>query len=172
MRAKSLEIWAKFLKIRAKMAPNGVWFREMTPKRLQKNIWRPFFGGHTKRSSWSLKEEICSQKSHKNFCRASWGKLGQKSLAPPKMCLLLHLCSVEPFSDKTYKHNDTSLTSRKFETFGHDTYSYTIHSTCNSLHLINKQPRSMHPEFTRHQSRHHALTRHWWETKNMLFLRI
>jgi len=37
-------------------------------QRLQKITWKPLFGSHAKkRSSWSLWEKICRQKSHKNF---------------------------------------------------------------------------------------------------------
>jgi len=61
-------------------------------QRLQRNTWRPFFGGRTKkRSSWSLWEK-CRQKLHKKTFRSSLGKFGQKSFAPPKICLLL--CTV------------------------------------------------------------------------------
>jgi len=70
---KSLKIWAKSLKIKAKMAPNIIikgdfaWLKKGT-QRLQKNLWRPFFGGHTqKRSSWSLWEKKCRRKLHIDF---------------------------------------------------------------------------------------------------------
>ena len=39
----------------------------------------------------SLCKKSCRQKLHKNV-RASLGKFGQKFLALPKICLLLHLC--------------------------------------------------------------------------------
>jgi len=58
------------------------------------NTWRPFYGGYTKKgSSWSLVfvEKFCSR-SLTTF-QASLGKFGQKSFAPPKICLLLlNLC--------------------------------------------------------------------------------
>ena len=51
---------------------------------MQKNTWRPFFGGHTKiRSSWSLWEKICRQKSNKNFS-AKFGEIRAKILRTPK----------------------------------------------------------------------------------------
>jgi len=59
-------------------------------RKAQKCI-RPFFGGHTNnKSSCSLWEKICGQKEDKNFS-GKFGEFGQKSFAPPKLCLLLHL---------------------------------------------------------------------------------
>ena len=58
---------------------------------LQKNTWRLFVGGHTKKtSSWTLREKLCRQKTQKNFLR-KFGEFGKKSSAPSKICLLLHL---------------------------------------------------------------------------------
>jgi len=45
-------------------------------QRFYKNKWRPFFGSHTKKRSENV----------------AWQLFGQKSFAPPKICLLLHLC--------------------------------------------------------------------------------
>jgi len=50
---------------------------------LQKSRWRPFFGGH----STKMVGKSCT-----TTFWASLGKFGQKSFAPPKICLLLHLC--------------------------------------------------------------------------------
>jgi len=50
---------------------------------LQKNKWRQFFGGHTTKTVG----KSCTT----TFC-ASLRKFGLKSFAPPKICLLLHLC--------------------------------------------------------------------------------
>jgi len=49
------------------------------PQHLQKNTWRPFVVT-PKKSSWSLWEKNCRQKSHKTF-RTSLEKFGQKSFA-------------------------------------------------------------------------------------------
>ena len=58
-------------------------------RRLQKNKWRRFLAvTPKKRSSWSFWEKICRQMSQNNFL----GKFGQKFFAPPKICVLLHLC--------------------------------------------------------------------------------
>jgi len=68
------------MKIRAKMAPN-----------VCRKTHEDLFGGHTKKmSSWSMWEKIYRQSRTKTF-RASLGKFGQKSFAPPKIFLLLHL---------------------------------------------------------------------------------
>jgi len=56
------KILAKSLKIQAKMAPN------VCIKTHENLFWR----SHQKKSSWSLWEKICRQKSHKNFS----GKFG------------------------------------------------------------------------------------------------
>ena len=51
---------------------------------LEKNTWRPFFGGHTnKRSLWSLWDKVCRQKSHKNFS-GKFGEIRAKILRTPK----------------------------------------------------------------------------------------
>jgi len=55
-----LKIWAKSLKIWAKMAPNLVWFHKM-----QKNTWRPFFIPRS-----SLKREVIPKKGLHDL----WGK--------------------------------------------------------------------------------------------------
>ena len=69
---KSLKIWANSLKIWSKMAPNMVWFNKMAPKM----TWRAFFWKSLFLESF----------------RTSLGEFGQKSFAPPKIRLLLHLC--------------------------------------------------------------------------------
>ena len=72
---KVVKIPENLSKIRKNVAPNVC----------RKNTWSPIFGYHTnKRSSWSFWEKICRQK---NFS----GKFWEKSFAPPKLCLLLHL---------------------------------------------------------------------------------
>ena len=54
--------------------------------------WRPLFGVHPKDGRY---EKIIAQKVTQIF-RASLGKFGQKSFAPPKICLLVHLCLWSP----------------------------------------------------------------------------
>jgi len=68
----SLKIWANSLKIWAKMAPNMLWFEKMVPKTTRRAVFLEFS------FFW-----VSS--------RASLGVFGQKSWAPPKICLLLHL---------------------------------------------------------------------------------
>ena len=60
--------------------------------------WRPTFAESHEDlfSSWSSQKKVCLRKcSHKKwpktFFGQGWGKFGQKSFAPPKICLLLHL---------------------------------------------------------------------------------
>jgi len=56
-----------------------------------------FFGANTKnRSSCSLWEKFVG-KMHAKTSRASWGKFGKRSFAPPKVSLFLHLCYRNPF---------------------------------------------------------------------------
>jgi len=104
---KSLKIWpksmnlnlfAKYQKIWAKMAPSVVWLRKIGAQRcLVLKNWRPMcadshetfwiFGNHPKRRClWSVWEETFAQS-------VAWKlrKFGQKSFAPPKICLFLHL---------------------------------------------------------------------------------
>ena len=69
-----------------KMAPNVFWLRKMAPKVCRKTSEDYFYWGHTAKTVG---------KSCTTTFWASLGKFGRKSFAPPKMCLLLHLC-IEP----------------------------------------------------------------------------
>jgi len=93
--AKSLKIWASSPKIRAKMAPNLLWFEKKGSQRVL--IWkkmvpeitrRPFVGGHQK---YGLLEKIFAQKVAQNFFGQVWRNSGKNIVAPPKICPLLHL---------------------------------------------------------------------------------
>jgi len=64
-------------------------------QRLQKNWWRRFFGSHTKKGLHDLCGTKFVGKSHIKHFRARLGKFRQKSFAPPKICLLLHLWSIK-----------------------------------------------------------------------------
>jgi len=81
-----LKIWAISLKILEKMAPN---------------VCRiAFLGDHiNKIASWSLWEKKFLGKSRTKTFWTSLEKIGQKSFAPPKICLFLHLCA------QLWKHN-------------------------------------------------------------------
>jgi len=77
-----LKIWAKSLKIRVYTQ------RCLTSKHdtqsLQKNTWRPFFGGHTQKGVHDLcGKKILGKIAQKTF-RASLGKFGQNSFALQK----------------------------------------------------------------------------------------
>jgi len=69
------------------MAPNVLWFEEMDPNMC--------FSLKKLRPIWSSWENIRT-KSDPIIFRARWRKFGQKSFAPPKVCLLLHLCLLHP----------------------------------------------------------------------------
>jgi len=61
---------------------------------LQKNKLRPFFGVHSKKYLNNLCGRKFLGRSRTTTVRASLGKFRQKSFAPPKICLLLHLWAV------------------------------------------------------------------------------
>jgi len=83
-------IWAISLKIRAKIAPNAVWFKKWRPTTAEKRIKTFFWSSYQKKSTWSLQEKICRRSPTKTF-RSSLGKFGWNSFASPIICLLLHL---------------------------------------------------------------------------------
>jgi len=89
IRAKSMEIWAKYLKTFAMSGQKWrrTWFdlKHMAPN-VCRIIWRPFYGGHPNTSAW---ENVRTKSGPKVF-QAIVGKSGQKSFAPLKICLLLH----------------------------------------------------------------------------------
>ena len=60
--AKYMKMFANYLPLREKMAPN-VW----------KITWRPFFGGYPKRCLWSVREKIFAQRIPQKTFRASLG---------------------------------------------------------------------------------------------------
>jgi len=63
----------------------------MAPNVCGKTQFKTYFVVHTKnKSSSSLWEKIVGKRNTKAF-RESLGKFGKKSLAPPKICLRLHL---------------------------------------------------------------------------------
>ena len=85
--AKYLKFWANYLQIWIKMALNVVSFLKIGAQRGKNHMKTPFW-----RSS---QNDLCRRKySHRVALKlwASLGKFGQKSFAPPKICLLLHLC--------------------------------------------------------------------------------
>jgi len=75
---KSLKIWENSLSIRAKMAPNVVWFEKNDAQHLQNYMKTFFWRLSQKRSLW----ENIRTKSGPEFFRASLAKFGQKSFAP------------------------------------------------------------------------------------------
>ena len=81
---KSLKIFANSPNIQAKMVPKVLWFeKKMAPKITLRHF-----------SLKVIQNSVFMQctKDSPNYFRASFGKFGQKSFAPPKMCVLLHLC--------------------------------------------------------------------------------
>jgi len=89
--AKSLKIWAKSLKIRAKMAPNVVWLQKMAPNVCRKTQDDLLGEVTPKKGLHDLCGKIFGRKSRTKSFQKHLGKFGQKSFAPPKICLLLHL---------------------------------------------------------------------------------
>jgi len=81
----------KTLKIRAQMAPNVVLLQEMAPNVCRKTHEDLFLEVTPKNGP--LWEKSCWQKSHKKTFRQSLEKFGQKSFSPPKICLLVRLCT-------------------------------------------------------------------------------
>jgi len=87
-----LKIWANYLKMQAKIAPNVVWFWKIGAQRVQKHK-NTFFW----KSSQKKVFKICvggniRAKSYPKTFLESLGKFGQTLFAPPKICRLLHLC--------------------------------------------------------------------------------
>ena len=98
----ALKIWAESQKIQAKMAPNILRIEKngtqlafieekwrstcfnLIKKMASQITWRP------SSEIWFLWKNIHTKIGQK-FFRASLGKFGQKSFAPPNICLLLHL---------------------------------------------------------------------------------
>jgi len=84
---KSSKISENLGKISSNLGKNGA--QCLTSKnaaqRLQKNKWRPFFGGRTKIRSTKVARQCFGQ---------VWEHLGKNFLHPPKICLLLHLWSL------------------------------------------------------------------------------
>ena len=78
---KIMFVFGKLGEIWAKMVLEVSWFQKIHPT--WSEMYR-FFGGNFVWSSF----------------RAGLGKFGQKSFAPPKICLLLHLCRQQPEKDK------------------------------------------------------------------------
>jgi len=65
------------------MAPNVSFFKEWRTTFVEKHL-KTFFGSHTKKkSSWSLWENICRQKSHKNYS-GKFEEIWAKTFATPK----------------------------------------------------------------------------------------
>jgi len=97
--AKSAEIWAKSVKTLAK--PLKLWANSLQiPQK-----WRPTCFGLKKvapnvcRITWKLfsfQNRLNSHKKCSKFFRASLRKFGQKSFAPPNICVLLHLWPIWP----------------------------------------------------------------------------
>ena len=88
---KSGQIPWKSRKKWQKWRPTFSEFKKWRPTFAEKHIKTFFSRGQIKyRSLWSWWEKIFKQKSHKNF-RVSFGKFGQNSFAPRKICLLRRL---------------------------------------------------------------------------------
>ena len=107
IRAKSLKIWEESLKNRqnlwklhAKMATNVVWLQKMATNICRKiNVGLLFWRSHQKRSSWSLWEKICRQKSHNNFFGQVWGNSGKNPRTPKNLLAPTPMAgAVDPFA--------------------------------------------------------------------------
>jgi len=88
IRAKSVKTFANSLQLRAKMAPNVCDLKEIAPnvlsfEKMAPKITRRRFFLEVIRNAVFMHKKI--------IFRASLRKFGQKSFAPPKICLLLHL---------------------------------------------------------------------------------
>ena len=79
IREKSLEIWAKALKIQAKMVLSVVWLHKIAPNVCRKYM-KTFFLEVTPKW-WSLWEKICRQKPNKNLL-GTLGKSGKNPSNP------------------------------------------------------------------------------------------
>jgi len=77
-----------------KMVPNVVWLQKMAPNVCRKTSEDHLLGGHTTKMVG---------KSCTTTFLASLGKFGQKSFAPPRICLLLHLLYVS--NDQQWVNN-------------------------------------------------------------------
>ena len=88
---KNLKIWANYLKIRAKISPNVIWFWKNVAQRVE-NHMKIFFSEVIPKEGV---HDTCGRKySHKEFPVNFSGKFGDiraKTFAPSKICLLLHL---------------------------------------------------------------------------------
>jgi len=94
MFAKYLKIWANYLKVRAKMAPNVVCFCKIGTQHVE-NHTKTFFMGTIPKDGV---QGLCGRKySHNELPETFSGKFAEiqakKSFALPKIYLLLHLCT-------------------------------------------------------------------------------
>ena len=78
---KSLKIWENSLNIRAKMAPNVVWFEKNDAQHLQ-NYMKTFFGGYPKNGLYG---KTFAQKVAQNFFGQVWRNLGKNLLHPKNL---------------------------------------------------------------------------------------
>jgi len=93
IREKSLKIWAKALKIQAKIVRSVVWLHKIAPNVCRKYI-KTFFLEATPKWSWWFYGRKFIGKSRTKTCWATLGKSGQTSFEPQKIFLLLqHLWS-------------------------------------------------------------------------------
>ena len=91
--ATPLKIWVKSPKIRAKNGAQRCLTSENNTQRLQKNTIKTFsWRSHQKQVFMLFVGENVGNRRTKAIW-ASLGKFRQKFFAPPKICLLLHLCS-------------------------------------------------------------------------------
>jgi len=72
-----LKIWAKYLKIRVKIAPNVVWFQKWHSRFAEKHMKTCVWRSHEKMVFWSFWEKICKQKLHKKLFGPVWGNSGK-----------------------------------------------------------------------------------------------
>jgi len=139
IRVKSLNLG----KLPASTGKNGAQvlrFQKNGAQRVQNLLHEDLFGGHPKngRHEKIFVHEVV-QKS---------GKFGQKSFAPPKICLLLHLCSLT-FVNTVNSLIQAVFTRRNFENtiflrsdFLRNLHSIAVMSTTNTmLHQNHISPR-------------------------------
>ena len=130
IRTKALNIWAKYLKtfakslkilknslkIRAKMAPSVLWFEKHGAQLFF--IWKNGAQNHMKTFFFEViwNAVFVRKYSHKDWIKifsGKFGTFGQKSFAPPKICLLIHLwCEPQRklWNMKTLRFDEWSVT--------------------------------------------------------------
>jgi len=114
------KIRAKSLKMRAKMAPNVVWFQKIAPN-ISRKTHEDLFGAHTKKGLhdlWSLWEKFCRQVPQ-NFS-SKFRKILAKILRTPRNLPAPKPMYIYRFSNQNWMASRHKRNRKPFEQLNHD----------------------------------------------------